>query len=62
MVFVTGMREKQFIGESYFGYIKPNAHIRYLNGDVKYVGGCIRTELGEESGWKYKYRCPLHII
>lgn len=56
------MREKQFIGESYFGYIKPNAHIRYLNGDVKYVGGCIRTELGEESGWKYKYRCPLHTI
>lgn len=43
------LRGKQVIGESYFGYVQFDTLIRYLIGDVKCAGGCMRMELGEES-------------
>lgn len=51
--FFIGMGElkgKQVIGENYFGYVMVNMRIKYLVGDIKREGGCMRMELGGESG------------
>lgn len=44
------LKGKQVIGENYFGYVMVNMRIKYLVGDIKREGGCMRMELGGESG------------